>query len=203
MIAIVDYGMGNLGSVRNMLRKLAIPATLSADPAVLETAERLILPGVGSFDAGMRNLTERGLIPVLQRQVVQRGVPILGLCLGMQLMCRESEEGAGAGLGWIDARVVRFRPPRPELKVPHMGWNTVAPCRPHPLFTGLEASRFYFVHSFHVQCADAADPLGNTEYGYPFASAVARGNILGVQFHPEKSHRFGMALMRNFASLAP
>lgn len=203
MIAIIDYGMGNLGSIANMLRKIGADATITADPAVISAADRLILPGVGSFGAGMAHLEERGLLPVLDRRVRQDGVPILGICLGMQLFTRHSEEGDVRGLGWIEADTRRFRTSDAPagLRVPHMGWNTVAPRRDHDVLRDLpEDPRFYFVHSYHVVCDDPTDELCTTVHGYAFASVVHRGNVVGTQFHPEKSHRFGLHLLRNFAA---
>lgn len=201
MITIVDYGMGNLGSIANIIRKVGGDAQITADPAVIAAATKLVLPGVGAFDTGMRNLRGCGLIEVLERRVLRDGVPILGLCLGMQLFTRSSEEGAEPGLGWIDARTVRFhlRPEHSGLKIPHMGWNLLRAERESPLLRGLAAdARFYFVHSFHLECADAALALATTTHGYRFACGVARGNIMGLQFHPEKSHRFGMQIFRNY-----
>jgi len=200
MIVIVDYGVGNLGSIANMIRRIGSTAQISADHEVISAADKLILPGVGAFGRGMSNLNERGLIPVLERRVRQDGVPLLGLCLGMQLLTLGSEEGNAQGLGWIDANTVRFRVDETRMKVPHMGWNTMRTVRPHPLLDGLEPdSRFYFVHSYHVSLpADSDDGLGISTYGQDFASAIGRHNVMGVQFHPEKSHRFGMALLRNF-----
>lgn len=201
MITIVDYQMGNLGSILNMLKKIGHEALVTADPALIAEANKLILPGVGAFDAGMDRLERSGLVPLLNRRVLEDRVPALGICLGMQLMTRSSEEGARAGLGWIDADALRFRPNDAALKVPHMGWNRVMPTRPSPLTDGLpEDPRFYFVHSFFVRCHDEADVLTTTLFGEPFASAFQHGNVWGVQFHPEKSHKFGMALLRNFAS---
>lgn len=204
MIVIVDYGMGNLGSIVNMLKKIGVPAALSADPATIEKADGLILPGVGAFDSGMQNLAQRGLLPVLNTMVLERKVPILGLCLGMQLFTRRSEEGVLPGLGWLDAETVRFRfeGADAQLKVPHMGWNIIEPCREHPLLANLGSEpRFYFVHSYHVVCADSEKVLARAHYGIDLVAMVATGNILGAQFHPEKSHKFGMTLFRNFASL--
>ncbi len=201
-IAIVDYGMGNLGSIRNMFKKAGVEAVITADPAVIEEADKLILPGVGAFDSGMRNLEERGLTAVLNKRVLEDQVPVLGLCLGMQLLTGRSEEGSLTGLGWIDAETVRFRfeSNGDIYRIPHMGWNQLQTCRPHPLFGGLEeANRFYFVHSYHVVVRDSSVVLGETTYCFPFVAAVASRNILGVQFHPEKSHRFGLRLLSNFA----
>lgn len=202
MIAIIDYGLGNLRSIANMLKKIGIEAVVSSDPAVIERADKLVLPGVGAFDAGMKNLTERGLIPVLTSRVREQRTPLLGVCLGMQLFCRRSEEGQEAGLGWLDAEVIRFRFDNnpANLKIPHMGWDTVSVRQPHSLFHGLEAdNRFYFVHSYHVVCQARNNVLTETLYGFDFTSAVVSDNIIGVQFHPEKSHKFGMRLLQNFA----
>jgi imidazole glycerol-phosphate synthase subunit HisH len=200
MIVIVDYGMGNLGSMANMLRKVGAAAVVSSEPATVARAEKLILPGVGAFDAGMRQLTERGLVPLLQERVAA-GTPTLGVCLGMQLFAQASEEGQLPGLGWIDGRATRFRPNGDaRLKVPHMGWNVVQPVREHPLFADMpDEMRFYFVHSYHVVCGDERISLARATYGGDFVAAVARDNVVGVQFHPEKSHKFGMRLLRNFA----
>ncbi len=200
MITIVDYNMGNLGSIRNMLKKIGIDSEVTADASTIAAARKLILPGVGAFDAGMDNLERSGLIPVLNERVVQARVPTLGICLGMQLMTRGSDEGRRKGLGWVDAEALRFRPADAALKVPHMGWNRVMPVRPSPLTEGLpHEPRFYFVHSYYVHCHDDADVLLSTPYGEVFHSAFRHGNVVGVQFHPEKSHKFGMALLRNFA----
>ena len=202
MIVVVDYGLGNLGSIANMLKKIGAHAVVSSDPAVVEKADKLILPGVGAFDAGMKNLETRGLIPLLNYRVLEQKTPILGVRLGMQLLCKRSEEGQLPGLGWLDAEVIRFKFDGniANLKIPHMGWNTLAVRQPHPLFADLEAeNRFYFVHSYHVVCADMGNVLAQTNYGFDFASAVVKDNIMGVQFHPEKSHKFGMRLYKNFA----
>jgi len=202
MIVVVDYGLGNLGSIANMLKKIGAHAVVSSDPAVVEKADKLILPGVGAFDAGMKNLETRGLIPLLNYRVLEQKTPILGVCLGMQLLCKRSEEGQLPGLGWLDAEVIRFKFDGniANLKIPHMGWNTLTVRQPYPLFADLEAeNRFYFVHSYHVVCADRGNVLAQTNYGFDFASAVVKDNIMGVQFHPEKSHKFGMRLYKNFA----
>lgn len=202
MIAIVDYDVGNVGSIANMLRKAGAEAIITADPEALEGADKIVLAGVGSFDAGMRKLRERGFDELLNRRVRDGGIPLLGICLGMQLFARRSEEGSEPGLGWLDAEAVRFRlPPQGRLKVPHMGWNSLEAGPEAMADLGLPPdARFYFVHSYHLVCRDDQDVLARTTYGYPFASAVRRRNLLGVQFHPEKSHRFGLALMARFAA---
>lgn len=205
MIVIVDYGLGNLASILNMLRKIGVAARISSDPGEIESAEKLVLPGVGSFDSGMAALEERGLVPVLTRKALDGGTPLLGLCLGMQLLTRGSEEGRRPGLGWIDATTVRFRFPQdtPRLPVPHMGWNRIRVERRSPILAALpDPSRFYFVHSYHVVCGSSDVVLATTNYGYDFPSIIGRGNLVGTQFHPEKSHRFGMALLRSFAGMA-
>jgi imidazole glycerol-phosphate synthase subunit HisH len=205
MLVIVDYGVGNLGSMGNMLRKIGCPAIISADPADVLAADRLILPGVGAFDQGIESLRSRGLADALTKQVMERGTPLLGVCLGMQLLGRGSEEGSLAGLGFIGVKTVRFsnRVDDAPLRVPHMGWNVVRPQKDDLLFHGLETqNRFYFVHSYHVDCPDPDLVLGLTPYGGEFVSVLRQGNVWGVQFHPEKSHRFGMQLLKNFAGLA-
>ncbi len=206
MIVIVDYGMGNLGSILNMLKKIGAPAAkISSDPKDIEQADKLILPGVGAFDTGMQHLRESGLIPVLNEKVLKAKTPTLGVCLGMQLMAKISEEGELPGLGWFDAETIRFRfdSKKTGLKVPHMGWNTVNVRRAGTLFQDMyEDARFYFVHSYHFVAHDPADVLTNTEYGYEFVSGVQRGHIMAVQFHPEKSHKFGMKLYKNFVEHA-
>lgn len=201
MIVVIDYGMGNLGSVANMLKKVGAKAVISSDPAIIEKAGKLILPGVGAFDNGMRKLIDCGLTPILTRKVVEEKTPILGFCLGMQLFTQSSEEGILPGLSWIDATTVRFRftPDQSDLKIPHMGWNNICIKNPSPLLKGMYPdARFYFVHSYHVVCRDEENVAATTFYGYEFASAVVRGNIVGTQFHPEKSHKFGMKVFRNF-----
>lgn len=204
MIAIVDYGMGNVGSIRNMLIRIGAEAVVTSDPGALAAAERLILPGVGSFDRAVESLERLGLTEVLHDLVLQRGRLVLGICLGMQLLGRGSEEGGRPGLGWIAANTVRFRfeGEHAGLKVPHMGWNTLVPSRPSALLGDLgPAPRFYFVHSYHVRCDREEDVLATANYGFPFHAAVGRGNILGTQFHPEKSHRFGLRVLKNFVEM--
>jgi glutamine amidotransferase len=201
MIIIVDYGVGNLGSIVNMFKKIGVKAASSSNAAEIEAAEKLILPGVGAFDPGMEKLEERGLVPLLNRLVLEEKRPVLGLCLGLQLMTEGSAEGRLPGLGWLAAETVRFQfgPEHSALKVPHMGWNTLESRREHPLFKDLEQdARFYFVHSYYVRCRKPEMVLGG-QYGIRIHSVLGSGNIWGAQFHPEKSHRFGMRLLRNFA----
>lgn len=202
-IVIIDYGMGNLGSIANMLKKIGSSAVISSDTQVIVQAEKLVLPGVGAFDHGMTRLNETGILPVINERVLEGGVPVLGICLGMQLMTQRSEEGELPGLGWIEADTVRFQfgPEQAELKIPHMGWNTVRIARDRELFAPVDADpRYYFVHSFHAVCRHAEDVLTWTHYGYEFVSGFSRANITGVQFHPEKSHKYGMTLLKNWAA---
>lgn len=202
MIAIVDYGAGNPGSILNMLFHLGIEAVITSDPAAISAAERIILPGVGAFDEAMANLQRTGLIPTLEKQVHERKIPLLGICLGMQLLTRRSEEGRSAGLGWLDAETVRFRlgAEHAKLRIPHMGWNGLEVLRSSPILDDRdEDARYYFVHSYHVRCSRAENVLATTTHGEPFHSAVIHGNILGTQFHPEKSHKYGLRLLENFA----
>jgi glutamine amidotransferase len=204
MIVIIDYGMGNIGSIFNMLKKIGCRASVSADPNEIWKAEKLILPGVGAFDHGIRNLAERNLISLLNEKVVDGRCPMLGICLGMQLLSNRSEEGQLPGLGWIAAETRRFKfgSEQMSLKVPHMGWNEVRPHNQSTLFKGFdEIPRFYFVHSYHVCCERVEDILATSYYGCEFVAAVKNENVMGTQFHPEKSHRFGMQLLRNFVSL--
>lgn len=205
MILVVDYGTGNLGSILNMGRRAGGSLAVSGDPAAIAEADKIILPGVGAFDRGMESLHERGLVEALNRAVLVRKVPVLGVCLGVQLFTRRSEEGKLPGLGWIDADTVRFQFTKEEqrrLKVPHMGWNLITPGQDDPLLASLPGDpRFYFVHSYYLRCDRDEDVLAWSDHGLRFAAAVHRGNIRGTQFHPEKSHKFGLALMRNFVAL--
>lgn len=201
MIVIIDYGMGNLGSIVNMLKKVGVKAIISADPAVIEQANKLILPGVGAFDNGMKHLNDLNLVPPLNYKVLVEKIPILGICLGAQLLTQRSEEGGLSGLGWIEADTVRFKFNQTDarLKIPHMGWNLLNIYQSHPLFTDMyEEPRFYFVHSYHFTCRNEADVLAKTLYGYEFTSVIGRENIMGTQFHPEKSHKFGLKILKNF-----
>ncbi|KQZ38766.1 imidazole glycerol phosphate synthase subunit HisH [Massilia sp. NEAU-DD11] len=203
MISVIDYGVCNLGSMLNMLRKVGAEAELVSTVAALERAGKLVLPGVGAFDNGIGALRERGLADALRKRVLQDKVPLLGVCLGMQMLGRRSEEGGMEGLGLIDAEVRRFQfAPDSRNKVPHMGWNLLAQRRDGPLLRELGArSRFYFCHSYHLVCADPGDVLATADYGGEFVAVLQHDNVYGVQFHPEKSHRFGMALLHNFAEL--
>ena len=204
MVVVVDYGMGNVGSIVNMFKKAGLAATVTADRDKIRQAQGLVLPGVGSFDAGMNNLRQRQLVGPLNEMVIDKKVPVLGICLGMQLFTRASEEGSQPGLGWIDAVTTRFQfeSPLPPLKVPHMGWNGMVAKSSALLFGNLpREARFYFAHSYHVLCNRQEDIAAVTVYGYQFVSAVERHNVFGVQFHPEKSHKFGLQLLENFGRL--
>lgn len=204
MIAIVNYGLGNVGAFANVYKRMNIPARLATTAAELEGVDRLILPGVGSFDHAMQLLEESGMRDALEDLVVNRGVPVLGVCVGMQILADGSDEGTRPGLGWIPGRVHHFsrlqgNVPQP---LPHMGWNDVSAEPGAPLFQGLETdARFYFLHSFYFDCTDASHASARADYGGAFTCAVGRGNVHGVQFHPEKSHHWGGALLKNFARI--
>lgn len=200
-IGIIDYGMGNLRSVQNALAEIGQEAELIAAPEAVAGCGRIIVPGVGAFQEAMENLRAQGMDRALDAHV-QAGKPLLGICLGMQLICRKSyEDGEHAGLGWIDAEVRHF-PPGEGIKVPHMGWNAIDYDTPHPLLAEVEpGADVYFVHSYYVDCAAPGDAIGQTEHGIRFTSMVARDNVYGMQFHPEKSQSVGMRLLANFASL--
>ncbi len=200
-VTIVDYGVGNLGSIPNMLARIGVDAVISREPAVIGASDRLILPGVGAFDAGMASLDRYGLRGILRERVVDAGVPTLGLCLGMHLLFDQSDEGSMPGLGWIPGRVVRFSASRmtSPLPIPNMGWHDLKAIRDDPMLDGLgEEPRFYFAHSYHASPQDPAEVVAVAEYGYEFPICVRRGSIFAAQFHPEKSHRFGMQFLRNF-----
>lgn len=202
MITIIDYQVGNLNSIKNMLKKAGVESEITGDPQKIEAADKLILPGVGSFDYGMEKLRSAPFFDQLNQKVLSERTPILGICLGVQLFTESSEEGESAGLGWIKGHTVRFQAEKMDasLKVPHMGWNEVSLSKSSKLFTGMyEEPRFYFVHTYHLHIADQTDELVAANYGYSFTAGVEFDNIVGVQFHPEKSHKFGMRLLENFA----
>lgn len=200
-MVVVDYNVGNIGSIINMFKKVGVKAEFTSDKDKILKADKLLLPGVGHFDNGMRSLNESGLIEVLNHKVFDLKTPILGICLGMQLLLEGSEEGTEKGLGWIPGRVRKFDLKDKSLKVPHMGWNKVTPFIDHPLFKGLDSDmRFYFVHSYYADVQNE-NILGETFYGEDFTSCIHKENIMGVQFHPEKSHRFGMQLLKNFGEM--
>lgn len=200
-VTIIDYGVGNLGSIQNMLKKLGAHSEIASDAIAVERATKIILPGVGAFDAGMTQLNQSGLRAPLDTAVLQKKVPVAGICLGMQLMTEGSEEGTLPGLGWVSAKTMRFVPsPNEIMKIPHMGWSLVTKAKSSPVLDLLDdESRFYFVHSYHVVCNKRDDVLLNAQYGSArFDAAFEHENILGLQFHPEKSHRFGMTLFKAF-----
>jgi len=201
-VTIVDCGIGNIKSVQRMFQAADGSAEIVDDPARLDGCKRLALPGVGAFDAGMTALAP-GWIERLNHFVLEKKVPIIGICLGMQLLCRRSEEGTLPGLGWIAADVVKIDTGGDKaLKIPHMGWSVVTPTRPNPLLPDDEGEqRFYHVHKYRAVCDREEDVLATANYGTTFTTAVHRDNIYGVQFHPEKSHRFGLALMRRFLAV--
>lgn len=203
MIVIIDYGLGNLASVLNMFKKAGVKdVCISASEDVIAKASKILLPGVGAFDGGMNNLEASGLIPVLNEKALNEKVPVLGICLGMQLLSKKSEEGIKSGLGWIDAETVKFNlDPALKLKVPHMGWNYIQVNKPNPLVDINSKSRFYFVHSYHVRCENESQSLATCHYGEHFTCMVNKDNIFGTQFHPEKSLKFGMKLLENFSKL--
>lgn len=199
MIVIVDYGMGNLGSIQNMLDYIGVESLISSNPSDLGLATKIILPGVGAFDKAMANLESYGFLRLLNHRVLEEKIPTLGVCLGMQLLTKSSEEGTRRGLGWVDAHTVRFKF-NSTLKIPHMGWNFVTFQKATDYFSGERKRRYYFVHSYHVVCHDSKDILATSQYGYPFVAAIKKDNILGVQFHPEKSHKYGMEFYRYFVT---
>lgn len=204
MIHIVDYGLGNVQAFANMYKRLGFEATRAKSARDLESATRIILPGVGAFDHAMDELDASGMRPVLEHLVKERMVPVLGICVGMQILASSSDEGRRAGLGWIPGRVRSFRSvaESAQMPMPHMGWNDVAPALEAPLFKGLEAdARFYFLHSYFFDCDNPDNVLARASYGRDFSCAVAAGNVYGVQFHPEKSHHYGAMLLKNFAEL--
>lgn len=203
MITIVDYKTGNLGSISNILKRIGVESVITSDIQTIADSSKLILPGVGAFDTGMKNLESLGLIDVLKRKVLDEKTPVLGICLGMQLLSSGSEEGTLPGLGFIDAITVKFRfSNSEEFKIPHMGWNFIKQKKNSSLFEDMYPNpRFYFVHSYYFRANAETDILATTNYEIEFTSAVEKGNIFGVQFHPEKSHKFGMKLLKNFVDL--
>jgi glutamine amidotransferase len=202
MTVIINYNLGNPKSIKNMLGYLGIDAQISSDPNEIENAERMILPGVGHFQHGMEQLEQLGLIEVLNKVVQVDKKPILGICLGMQLLTKHSEEGNLDGLGFIHAQTLKFNLHDAQLKIPHMGWNTVQFKKESNLRNEIRPNpRYYFVHSYYVECNNTADILCTTNYGVEFVSGFQHNNIFGLQFHPEKSHKFGMELLANFCKL--
>jgi len=201
VIVVIDYGAGNIGSIINMFKRLGADVIASADPLVISEASKLILPGVGSFDSGMSKLNESGVVSVLHNKVLDDKIPILGICLGVQLMTKGSEEGILPGLGWFNAKTVKFNfnGEHTRLKIPHMGWRDTVIKKKSKLFNeDDEAHRYYYVHSYHLVPELEADVLTTATYGYEFVSGLEHENIMGVQYHPEKSHKFGMRIFKNF-----
>ena len=204
MITIIDYKAGNITSIKNMLNRIGFESKVSSNPEEIANAEKLILPGVGNFDYGMKNLNESNLLPILNERVLNMKVPILGICLGAQLFTKSSEEGKIPGLGWFKSvKTVKFKKGSIEnLKIPHMGWSDIEVQNKSKLFPIDDKSkRFYFVHSYHLECSDKADILATAYHGYEFVAAIEHNNIIGLQFHPEKSHKFGMQVLKNFVEL--
>lgn len=201
MITIIDYGLGNLASIQNMLRYIGEESLITGDREIIAGAEKLILPGVGKFDAGMQGIERAGIREILDQKVLVEKTPILGICLGMQLMTKSSEEGNQIGLSWIDAETKKFSLDA-AYKVPHMGWNEVEILEANPLINNIEEyNKFYFVHSYYVSTVKEEESIMWTKYGIRFASGISKENIFGVQFHPEKSHKYGMKLLKNFIEL--
>ncbi len=202
-VAIVDYGMGNLGSVTRAVEECGGSPVITNNAHELEVANYIVLPGVGAFAIGMRNIRERGLDELLTAQVIGKGIPFLGICLGMQLLATKGWEGEETdGLGWIEGEVKRLQPDGQNVRIPHVGWNEVIFTQASPLFSGIPSCKdYYFVHSYHLLCRDERDVIARTPYCGGFVSAVGRDNILGVQFHPEKSQQLGFQVIRNFLAL--
>lgn len=203
MITLIDYGLGNIQAFANIYKRLNIPVAVAATAGQLASAEKIVLPGVGAFDWAMTRLEESGMRACLDDLVMDKKRPVLGVCVGMQMMARRSDEGKLPGLGWIDAEVKRFDESgfRQPTHLPHMGWNDVCPSGLKCLFKGISAPRFYFLHSYYFAPANPDTVLARTDYNGPFASAVRSGNVFGTQFHPEKSHQWGIQLLKNFAEL--
>ncbi len=204
MIGIIDYGSGNIAAIANIYKQLKIPHVVTRDADKLAKADRYILPGVGAFDATMRNLNESGMVAVLNEQIIGQGKKVMGICVGMQILAESSEEGELAGLGWIPGRIRKIDASRliggPRL--PHMGWNSIEPVTASPIFRGVDAERgFYFLHSYFFDATNDEHVLAVVNYGNAMPCSVKRDNVLGMQFHPEKSHANGMAIFRNFAEI--
>ncbi len=204
MIAIIDYGSGNVGAIANIYKQLKVPHLITGDLSELAQAERYILPGVGAFDTTMKHLKDSGMVELLNEQVLGSGKKVLGICVGMQILAESSEEGEESGLGWIKGRVRKIDPSKLPAapRLPHMGWNTVITTPGARLFDGVDAAHgFYFLHSFYFDPARTEDVTATVDYGGQITCGVAHGNVFGMQFHPEKSHANGVAIFRNFAEL--
>lgn len=203
MIVVVDTGCANIGSILSMFRKIGVKAISTSNHHEILNAEKLILPGVGHFDTGMKSINKLNIIDSLNQSVIIKKTPILGICLGMQMMCNKSEEGVELGLGWVDAEVKSFKNNIiREKKIPHMGWNNVSIIRSNPIIDiNEDTQRFYFVHSYFVNCNDESNIISKTNHGIDFISSFQKENIFGVQFHPEKSHKYGMNLLKNFSNI--
>ena len=201
MIVIIDYGMGNLRSVQKAFERIKVPIKVSSSINDILNADKIVLPGVGNFERGIKNLRERGMYEAISEVVIEKKMPILGICLGMQLMTEFSEEGNCSGFGWIKAKTQKFSFPSGGFKIPHMGWNSLSINRTDSLYDAITTDDFfYFVHSYFVTCNDYDDVLAETHYGNKFVSSFRKGNIFGCQFHPEKSHDAGLLILKNFAN---
>lgn len=199
MIAIIDYGIGNVTAISNMLKRLGFKSEITKDSRIIDSAEKIILPGIGSFDSCMKNLRESNILTLLEKKVLVDEIPLLGICVGAQMLGKFSEEGEEKGLSWIDMTSRKF--PKTGLPVPHMGWNTTTKSKEHFLTKDIDGkSRFYFAHSYFMEPMDPNHVILSTKYGVNFCSGVQRKNITGVQFHPEKSHRFGKFFLKSFAT---
>ena len=201
MIVIVDYGLGNLVSVKNMLKKLGVESLITDKKETIEKAQKIILPGVGAFDNGMNLIKQKGLLEVLNQKATVEKIPVLGICLGMQLLTKGSEEGIEKGLGWVDAQTIKFNFTDRVLKIPHMGWSYIDVKKENKLIKKEDKHRFYFVHSYYVKCNTESDVIANCNYGNEFTCILNHENIFGAQFHPEKSLKFGMELLNNFSKI--
>jgi imidazole glycerol-phosphate synthase subunit HisH len=200
MLVIIDYGVGNLASIQNMVKKTGAESVISGDSNIIEKASKIILPGVGHFDNCMNMFNASGLRDVVTKKALDEKIPVLGICVGFQMLMESSEEGDEIGLGWVSGKVVKFDQSQMPAgyKIPHMGWTDVQPAGFCRLYEGIQEPRFYFVHSYHVNCDNQNEVSAMANYGYPFAASVEKNNIMGVQFHPEKSHKFGMNFYENF-----
>jgi glutamine amidotransferase len=200
MLIIVDYGVGNLNSIQNMLKKAGVEGKISNKTEEIARASKILLPGMGAFDNCMEKLDESGLRQVVEQKAIREKVPVLGICVGLQMFMENSEEGRLPGLAWIKGSTVKFKPEKMQgnQKIPNMGWHEIQAKKPSRLLQNLEDSRFYFAHSYYVQPEEITDILLTAEYGYEITVGIERENLVGVQFHPEKSHRFGMQLLKNF-----